>query len=311
MMMATSPRHQPTHRRFVYLILRIVERFCHFPRRLLRELLGLIQLLPLPLRNRYCKSPVTEEGGPAVSMTTYGKRARTVYLAIESIARGELRPSRLILWIDEPELFHHLPASLRRLQERGLEVRLCHNYLAHKKYYPYVESQESFDKPLVTADDDVLYPRYWLRMLADAHREHPEAVNCFYAGSVDFDEHSGEMSMLWSSCSSTEPNLCHHPIGSPGVIYPPRYLMAAKQAGTGFRDCCPRHDDLWHHVVALRAGIKVRQILPRPPYLAFQGIPGAGWCAQGPHGVEREMAATYQDSDLQMLRAAYDQGTVR
>src|ERR1017187_7269953 len=252
---------------------RALEMILHLPRRVLRELVGYMQLAPLPLINRYGRSPVTRPGGPVVSLTTYGRRAKTVYLAIESIARGEVRPSRLILWIDEIELFENLPGTIRRLQRRGLEVRLCENYGPHKKYYPYVESQDSFDIPLVTADDDILYSRYWLNKLVEANRQFPEAVNCYFAGKIKFDKGSGRMCIEGKSCHSTDPSFYHYSLGGAGVIYPPPYLLALKSAAAVFMSCCPTQDDIWLHVMALRSGYKVRQILPLPPYFSFQTIP--------------------------------------
>jgi hypothetical protein len=284
---------------------RAFERILHLPCRIVREFLGYVQLIPLPLINRYSRFPVTAEDGPVVSLTTYGQRARTVYLAIESIARGEVLPSRLILWIDEIDLFNNLPKTLRRLQNRGLEVRLCENYGPHKKYYPYVESQKVFDDPLVTADDDILYPRYWLRKLVDAYREFPGTVNCYFAGSVEFDKTMVTMCLKWSSCHSTGSSFLYHPLGGAGVIYPPLYLIALKDAGTAFRNCCPTQDDLWHHVMALRTGYRVRQILPLPPYFSFQSIPGTYRSALKGSGEDWQVAATYTESDIQMLRAEF------
>src|ERR1700691_1503154 len=109
--------------------------------------------------------PVTAPGGPVVSMTSYGRRIRTAYLAIESIAWGDVRPSRLILWLDDHTAFNNPPATIRCLMKRGLEVKLCEDYGPHKKYYPYLQSLETFESPLVTADDDILYPTYWLKHL--------------------------------------------------------------------------------------------------------------------------------------------------
>lgn len=278
------------------------KRILHLPRRVLREILGFVELAPLPFINRFGKSAVTHPNGPVVSLTTYGQRVQTAYLAIESIARGELLPSRLILWIDEIDLLNNLPKTIRRLQSRGLEVRQCKNYKSHKKYYPYVESQDSFDRPLVTADDDILYPRYWLKTLVDAHLRFPEAINCFFAGDVEFDRVTGELRMRWHSCHSTNPHSCFHPLGGTGVIYPPAYLMALKRAGTAFESCCPTQDDLWHHVIALRSGFKVRQILPFPPYFAFQAIPGTRRTALMGSGEDWQVAATYKESDIQLLR---------
>src|ERR1700761_4729145 len=85
--------------------------------------------------SRHSNAPITDPGGPVVSLTTYGARSRKVYLVIESIARGTMLPSRIILWIDNENLFNNLPLSIKRLVQRGLEVKLCPNYGPHTKYY--------------------------------------------------------------------------------------------------------------------------------------------------------------------------------
>ena len=149
--------------------------------RTLRRIEKLAQMARLELRNRFSRTSLLSEAGPVVSLTTYGKRAKTVYLAIESIGRGTALPSRLILWLDELDFFKDLPKQLRRLQARGLEVRLCENLGPHKKYYPYVESQDHFDLPLVTADDDILYPPGWLKGLVNGMRRYPGTIHCYRA----------------------------------------------------------------------------------------------------------------------------------
>jgi hypothetical protein len=62
-------------------------------------------------------------------------------------------------------------------------------------------------------------------------------------------------------------------------------------------------------VQALRAGLKVRQILPSLPYFSFQGVPGTQEIALKYENVDygdgndRQIAATYNDADIQLLRA--------
>lgn len=280
---------------------RAIEMLVHLPRRASRELIGLYDVIRLVFANHFSRSSVVALGGPVVSLTTHGQRGRTVYISIESIARGELRPSRLILWIDESQFLNNPPLSIQRLQKRGLEVRVCENYLAHKKYYPFVASQDSFSFPLVTADDDILYPRYWLKELAKAQAQYPDSVNCYFAGKVVVDSVSGKMRMDGQSCYSIEPSYCHHPIGLAGIIHPPSFLAVLKKVGLEFQNYCPRNCDVWFHVQALRSGFTFRQIVERPPYFAFQSIPGSQKSAMAGRGIDQAVADTYKESDLQLL----------
>ena len=94
--------------------------------------------------NEQSSTRIVGPDGPVVSLTSYGKRIDTVYVTIESIARGSLLPSELILWLDDEERSRSLPITLERLKERGLSVRICEDYGPHKKYYPYVSSRLGF-----------------------------------------------------------------------------------------------------------------------------------------------------------------------
>jgi hypothetical protein len=289
-------------------LLRFIQRLLHLPRRATRELLRYLQVARLTLINLYGTSPVTSASGPVVSLTTFGGRSRRVHLAIESIACGRLRPSRLLLWIDEEALLRNLPSALRRLEQRGLEIHSCRNYGSHKKYYPYVESQEAFDAPLVTADDDVLYPSYWLKDLAHANENYPDVVNCYLAHVIALNSDGIEEYRVWKSCESTLPDFRHVAVGLGGVIYPPSFLMVLKRAGSVFETCCPSGDDLWLHAQALRSGYKVRQVLRRLPYFSFQSIPGTTETALSHENVtygdgnDRQIRATYNESDLRLLQ---------
>ncbi len=287
---------------------RFFERIIHLPRRIVRESIMVIDLVRFYLINKFGSKPVTKPGGPVVSLTTYEGRIKRVYYAIESIARGNVRPSRLIMWVDDEALIRNLPTQIRRLQKRGLEVKHCKNYGPHTKYYPYVESREAFDTPLVTADDDVLYPRYWLKKLTEANREYPDTVNCYWAYVVDVDKDGIRKYADYKLCGSTYPSFRNLALGVMGVIYPSSFLMVLKRAGIAFEACCPKGDDLWLHVQALRSGYKVRQILPRLPYFSFHVVPRTQQTALSYKNVtygdgnDQQIAATYNEADVQLLQ---------
>lgn len=260
----------------------------------------------LMLCNRFAWFAVASgHPGPVVSLTTYGKRVQAVYLTIESIARGSQLPSRLILWIDDAALYANLPSTLLRLKRRGLEIRYCKNYGPHKKYYPYVESQRAFNAPLVTADDDVIYPHTWLAGLLAAHQQFPGCVNCYRARVMTL--RGGQIAPYreWPLCESARPALTTVATGVSGVIYPSALLPDLKSAGTAFEARCPKADDLWLHVQAIRSGFHIRQIQPEP--IHFPMIPGsqesslyAENCALD-DGNDRQLAVTYEARDLELF----------
>ncbi len=222
--------------------------------------------------NLTSKASVIGNRGPVVSLTTFGPRLEAVYLTIESIAAGSLLPSRLILWLQDVETYNRRPDTLRRLETRGLEVRLTRSYGSHSKYYPYLLSLDKFTSPLVTADDDVLYSRWWLKGLAEAHAQNPELVNCYRARVIHLGDGFVRSYFDWTDCLTTQPSVRHLATGVAGCIYPAPLLESLKNAGDGFMDICPKADDVWLHVNALRAGFEVRQITRQQ--VEFPVIPG-------------------------------------
>lgn len=265
-----------------------------------RQLASMSELLG---RNLTSNAPAVAPGGPVVSLTSFGKRAHAVPFTIESIAQGALLPSRLLLWLDEPALLATPSAMLARLQRRGVEVLPTENWGPHKKYYPFVASQGELDIPLVTADDDVLYPASWLALLMARYRAHPDDVHCYRARVAGLREGRLTPYATWPECATTEPSYRHFSIGMAGVLFPPAVLRQLQHRGTEFRATCPRTDDIWLNLQAQRVGAKVRQVAARPQY--FMLLPGTqkSGLLHGnvQDGNDVALNAVYQPADLERL----------
>lgn len=253
---------------------------------------------------------MTAIDGPIVSLTSYGARIKNVYLTIESIGRGRILPSKLILWIDDLSVLSNIPVALKRLQARGLTISYTYNYGPHKKYFPYVNEEQHFMHPLVTGDDDVLYPKYWLAELVANHHSYPNVINCFRARRIVFTDQRLAKYADWKACSSTNPSFATFATGVSGVLYPPSFLCVLKEAGSKFEDCCPRADDIWLHQQAVKAGYRVRQV--RTKALHFLGIPGSQTeslykiNASQMSGNDTQASATYEQRDLDRILMEVD-----
>lgn len=272
-----------------------------------REKVGLgAWVARLALRNRINGDPLTGPAdGPVVSLTSYGKRTRSCYLAIESIAEGKLKPSRLILWLDDPAILDRLPRTLVRLQKRGLEIRPCHDWGPHKKCYPAVAESVTNGRHLVTADDDLLYPEHWLQDLQRAALETPDLIVCHRAMVVGFDDHGIAPYTTWKHRRNAEPSLRVYPLPGAGAAYPPALQEALRQAGTDFEDKSPRNEDVWLHSLQVRHGIKARQLTDIPlSELAIPGTQASGlWMTHiRGGGTDGAIAKTYTPADVARLR---------
>lgn len=193
-----------------------------------------------------------------VSLTSYGERLDIVAYVIESLVAGSMRPRRLILWVDEPTFETSNYPMLERLVARGLEIKRCKDYGPHKKYYPYCAESTDGAGPLVTADDDVFYPRRWLETLWSAHQSTPELLVAHRAITISVDGDAIAPYRTWQRTTSTRPDHRTFVTGVGGVVYPSALIGTLKTLGEEFLQIAPRADDVWVNSIAAGHGIRAR-----------------------------------------------------
>ena len=189
-----------------------------------------------------------------VSLTSYGTRLESAYITIESIFQQKLKPQKVILWVAEDEInsMDELPKELREAQKWGLEVRFCKDTRSYKKL---VYTLPEFpDNNIITIDDDVMYPPYFLERLNKYSQKYPEAIICYRARKISFDE-SGELLpyLQWKRLTSTPtPGRNIIPTGVGGILYPPNSLHTDTTNENLFTEFCPSTDDIWFKAMSLR-----------------------------------------------------------
>ncbi|WP_461666679.1 hypothetical protein [Gordonia sputi] len=251
---------------------------------------------------------VASEADVVVNLTSFGPRVERVFLAIESVGRGKLLPSRIILWLDESTHLDNPVKSLRRLEARGLEIRLCENLGPHKKYYPYV-ALDGLDAtcPFVTIDDDAMYPRWWLHELVGAHSNSPDAITCYRAKRMQLSSYGVREYASWPTVDSIEGSMSHVPTGVSGVLYPASFgRVVAKFDKSAAQKLAPFSDDLWLHWCAVSHGYQIFQV--RDKSFLFWELPGTD---QGGLAIEnvlrgrndRVIESLYSPEDLALILA--------
>jgi len=79
-----------------------------------------------------------------------------------------VRPSKVLLYLDESIQRDTLSDDLLDLEQYGLEIRMGYEDLgSHKKYL--FAFQEFPDSLIITADDDLIYPADMVESLLTAH----------------------------------------------------------------------------------------------------------------------------------------------
>ncbi len=181
-----------------------------------------------------------------VSLTSFGKRINEVYLAIESIMQGTLKPNRIILWLAKDEFGGKaLPQTLLRQQKRGLQIEFCEDIRSYKKIVPTMAKYP--DACVVTIDDDAMYEFDLLENLIRAHQENPDDICACRMHRIALDDQNKPKSYLqWDMLVyPTEKSNLHFLTSGGGTLFPPYCFDEEFFNEDAFMSLCPYADDVW------------------------------------------------------------------
>lgn len=217
-----------------------------------------------------------------ISLTTYGRRLRTVHLAIASLMRQSRKADRIVLWLDEKLADSTLPAPLRLLEKKGLEVRFCRDLRSYKKLVPTLSAYP--EAIIITVDDDALYDFDLIDRLVCGWLSNPNVVHCTRMKRIAIEGGRILPYKKWKISTSLDPSPLNLAVGVGGVLYPPHIFDAEVTDEEKFMRLCPSADDLWFKAQELKAGVEVRRVATLSndgedyinlPYIAFNdGLAG-------------------------------------
>lgn len=196
-----------------------------------------------------------------VSLTSIPARFKKLPICLESLLTQSLKPDRLILWLEvDPKT---VPASVGKLTKRGLEIRHCQDIGPYKKL---IYSLKEFPNSLiVTADDDIIYPKFWLQELFDAYRREPEYIHCHRAHYMERSS-DGRLQPYrkwrFGADGITGPSLYLFPTGAGGVLYQPGCFAKEVLNEKLFMQLCPTADDIWYKAMSIKMGVPCKKIHP-------------------------------------------------
>jgi hypothetical protein len=203
-----------------------------------------------------------------VSLTTFPARIEKVALTIESIFHQKVKPDVVHLWLAALEFpDEKLPESLRRLEKRGLKISFVdENIRSYKKLiYSLKEYPESI---IITTDDDVFYPSYWLEKLIDTHQKYPEDIVCYRGHNLKLTP-SGELEPYRNLLTENhvrfplEASYSLLPTGVSGILYPPHSLHPEVFNQQKFMELAPNGDDIWFKCCGLLNNTKSRRVFTK------------------------------------------------
>ena len=193
-----------------------------------------------------------------VSLTSFPARFATLPLCLRGLLRQSVKPDRIIVWLGSDTTENDLTPAMKNLEKYGVEYRIdpAHNYKSHKKYY---YAMKEFPKAaVVTADDDLFYPKNWLKTLVRAHKKYPDCVVCRRTHLLRRDQDGLLPYNLWiDQCRSVRrPSFSLVGTSGSGKLYPAGSLDERALDPDAFMRLCTNADDLWVKCMELLAGKK-------------------------------------------------------
>ena len=208
-----------------------------------------------------------------VSLTSFGERIFDVYLSIESIMQGTIKPNRIVLWLAEDSKNIELPIVLKKQMSRGLEIRYCKDLRSFKKLI--FALKEFPDSTIITIDDDILYPFDFLENLINTHKCFPHMLctNCVHPIRPEFIKNDIPCTR-WGL--TTEPRTIldmYIAEGFSGVLYPPQSLDIEVFNEDVFMNICKYADDIWFSAMAIRNNTKCVYSYPHAGFFRYTENP--------------------------------------
>lgn len=211
-----------------------------------------------------------------VSLTSFPQRMtipNVVPLALYSLLNQSMKPDQIILYLSEEEFPRReidIPQEILDFVSHGLTIRIeGANIRSYKKLIPALkEFPEEF---IVTADDDVWYPRNWLKKLWETSLHHPGMT---IGHRFKYVTTSPERILDYNhwDCDTPSPLGAYRNFltGCGGILYPPGVLHRDVLKEELFMKIAPTADDIWFWAMTVLNGNQAA-VVPHG-YNAFIGL---------------------------------------
>jgi hypothetical protein len=197
-----------------------------------------------------------------ISLTSHPPRYKTLAFTLRCLMMQDIRPDRVVLWIAHDDLVQ-LPGDVCALRAAGLEIEPCEDLGSYKKLTPALRRWP--DAFIATADDDVYYPRGWLRDLVASYDPAQNIIPCHRAHQIAIDRDGAPRAYAaWRfEAPPRADSALTFPTGVGGVLYPPGALHADTVDARLFTRLAPTSDDAWFYFMARRQGWRFQRISKR------------------------------------------------
>ena len=202
---------------------------------------------------------VSREVPLIVSITSSEEHFKDLELSLYSIFNQSVQADRIILWLSDEYELSELPYYITRYIKNGLEIRFVEDKGVYNKVIYALK--EFNDAIIVCADDDILYPKNWLKKLYHSYIANPEDIHLHKAFKVKTGNSGLSSVEEWAQFSNEEDaEFSNFIVSEGGVLFPPKCFTKEVFREDIYKKNSPTSVDVWLWFMSLVSGRKIRVV---------------------------------------------------
>lgn len=195
-----------------------------------------------------------------VSLTSVEDNFMDLELTIFSILNQSVSPDKMILWLSNKYKLSELPYNITRFIKNGLDIRFIED---KGKYNNIINALKEFnDSIIVATEDNIIYPKDWLKKLYHSYIANPQDIHAHRAFGVKTEQAGISSVTKWIKYVNKESSeYSNFAILEGGMLFPPKCF--AKEI---FREDIynnkntPITADIWIWFMAVISDRKIRVV---------------------------------------------------
>ncbi len=197
----------------------------------------------------------------AIALTSYGARLQTLASSLKSILNQRLIPKKIYLVLTQSD-FESLPKTAKEIIDSpSFEVHISEDLGPGKKLLPILSKNP--DLPIITFDDDLIYPTDLTLRLMIQHQLNPDCIIANRVHKVKYLEDGRPAPYeSWEKNYSLGdgPEVNFLATSGAGTLFKAEHFHPDVLDTDAYKELSLYTDDLWWFVQSRRIGTKVKRL---------------------------------------------------
>lgn len=193
-----------------------------------------------------------------ISLTSFPERIYDIHYALYSLLNQSRKADKVILWLSKkefPDGLNDVPEKVKAFIGGRFAVKWCSDLKSYNKLIPALK--EYPESVIVTADDDIFYPKDWLEKLIECYDG--SNIVCHRAHRAEIKKNRILPYLQWEKeIKSGDASYRNFFTGVGGVAYPPGSLHKDVLKEDVFMSLAPKADDIWFWAMAVMNESKIK-----------------------------------------------------